>query len=281
MQNLLNYLRLIRIVNCLLAAVGVWVGAYLTWVEPEWLFPALASAAAFLICAGGNVVNDIIDRDLDRIIHPERVLVTGVITVERARTVAIALNVVGIIPALFISLWLTGLSLLTIALLLVYNTHLKRYPMIGNVVVALLAGATFLVGGLSVNTTLALALPGPLIAAIYAFLFHLVRELIKDVQDLDGDRQAGFRTLPMIVGESVSILLALGMFAVLSVLTYIPVWYGWFGRTYEVITVYVVDLPTLLLLILLWGNPSANMLRLTSHALKLGMLLGLAALVFT
>lgn len=58
-----------------------------------------------------------------------------------------------------------------------------------------------------------------------------------------------------------------------------PVYFGWFSRAYEVITIYLVDLPLLGLLIFVWGNPSQRLLRIGSFALKIGMLLGLLALL--
>jgi hypothetical protein len=71
------------------------------------------------------------------------------------------------------------------------------------------------------------------------------------------------------------------LFFVLVILTYIPILTGWFGGAYEIITVYVVDLPILGLLIFVWGSPTRRMLRIGSAALKLGMLLGLVALLTT
>jgi 4-hydroxybenzoate polyprenyltransferase len=138
---------------------------------------------------------------------------------------------------------------------------------------------TFLTGGMAVEPELVFRLPGPLIPAVFAFFFHLVREIVKDVQDIEGDRNSGVKTLPQITGVSTSLLIALILFAVLTFLTCIPVFYGWFSDTYKIIAVYVVDLPLLALLIFVWGNPSRIMLAVGSAALKVGMVLGLAALV--
>ena len=65
----------------------------------------------------------------------------------------------------------------------------------------------------------------------------------------------------------------------LTILTYIPILARWFDQPYETITVYIVDLPLLVLLILVWGNPTRRMLAIGSTALKIGMVLGLVALV--
>jgi geranylgeranylglycerol-phosphate geranylgeranyltransferase len=262
-----------------LAGVGVWIGAYLTWLTPSYYGPTVAALAAFLVCAAGNTFNDLIDIETDRINRPHRVLVRGGLTLTYARNLTIALNVAAFVMSLAVSLWVSAIALVTIGLLLAYNLYLKRIPLLGNSVVAFLAGLTFVTGGLAAEPALTFRLPGPLIAAIFAFLFHLVREIIKDVQDMEGDRQAGLNSLPLVWGVSKSLHLALGLFAVLVLFTYWPVFRGWFGRTYEVITVYVVDLPLLALLIFVSANPSPRMLTFGSIALKIGMTLGLLALI--
>ena len=110
-------------------------------------------------------------------------------------------------------------------------------------------------------------------------MFHLVREIVKDVQDIEGDRQAGVTTLPQVIGVPRSLLVALLLFFALTVLTYIPVLTGWFGEAYKIITVYVIDLPLLAFLIFLWGNPSPLMLKIGSLWLKAGMAMGIIALL--
>ena len=95
----------------------------------------------------------------------------------------------------------------TIGLLVAYNLYLKKVPLVGNVAVALLAGMTFITGGLAYDPVFTFRLPGPLIPATFAFFFHLVREIVKDVQDIDGDSRLGVKSLPMVVGVSRSLLL--------------------------------------------------------------------------
>jgi geranylgeranylglycerol-phosphate geranylgeranyltransferase len=278
-QRLIDWLRLIRLINCLLASVGVWIGAYLTWITPEFYGPTVVSMAAFLICAAGNIVNDLVDVQVDAINRPRRVLVSGLISHRAARFAAITLNAVAILMGIAVSWPVLVLGLVTIALLLAYNLRLKRLPVIGNVAVALAAGLTFIAGGLAVDPAFAFSFPGPLVGAIFAFLFHLVREIIKDVQDMDGDRAAGLGSLPLSVGPTRALLVAWLLFMVLVILTFVPAWRHWFGPLYMIITVYIVDLPLLALLIFTWQNPRPRMLEITSQALKVGMSLGLIALL--
>ncbi len=281
MGRALETIRLIRPVNCLLAMAGVWIGAWMTWFHPVYYNPLLASLAAFLTCAGGNSINDYLDISIDRINRPERTLVKGTLSRPDALKVGIGSNVLALVLALTVNQAVTITAVIVISLLLAYNLFLKRVPLAGNVTIALLGGLTFITGGLAVDPTLTWVLPGPLIPAVFALLFHLVREILKDVQDREGDRQAGIRTLPQIIGVQPALLVCLALFLLLVIFTFVPIVTGWFGDVYKVIAVYIVDLPTLALLILIWANPSPKMLNIGSIALKLGMILGLVALVLS
>jgi len=278
---LLDTLRLIRVVNCLLAMVGVWIGAYLTWFGPSFYGPTVVSIAAFLACAAGNALNDLVDVETDRINHPHRVLVRNRLSHRFVRNLVVVLNIGALAIGAAVSWAVLAVGAVTVGLLVAYNLKLKRLTGAGNAAVALLAGLTFVTGGLAVDPVLAFRLPGPLIAGAFAFFFHLVREIVKDVQDMEGDRAAGLTTLPLRIGASHSLTIALGLFVVLVILTYVPVFQGWFGRAYEIIAIYLVDLPLLALLIIVWGYPNRRMLAVASSALKAGMVLGLVALILS
>ena len=279
MWAFLDYLRLIRVINCIIAASAVLIGAYFTWTSPVYYAPVMSAIAAFLVCAAGNVVNDIVDIDVDLINQPKRVLPAGDISKVAATKLAIALTILAVFVAMAINWLVMGAVVLAIILLTLYNLKAKRIPILGNLIIALLGALTFLTGGLAVDKLLTFTLPGPLIPALFAFFFHLAREILKDVEDIEGDRRVGIRTFPQVVGESKAVLTVLVVFFIMVVLTFIPVFAGWFGRAYEIITIYIIDLPLLLFLIFIWGNPNRRMLRMGSIGLKAGMLLGIVALI--
>ncbi|UCE23143.1 MAG: geranylgeranylglycerol-phosphate geranylgeranyltransferase [Candidatus Zixiibacteriota bacterium] len=268
-----------RPINCLLAMTGVWVGAYLTWFKPLFYAPGITGIAAFLACGAGNAVNDCVDIDIDRINRPDRVLVKGTLSRRYALILAAVLNLVAVGLALTVSREVTVVGLVTIALLYMYNFRLKSIPVLGNLAVSFLAGLTFVTGGVAVDFYFAFDLPGPLIAFIFAFLFHLVREIVKDVQDIEGDRAVGISTLPQVIGVQKSLLIVLALFFVLVLLSFMPLLYGWYGTPYKIVAIYVMELPILSFLIFLWGNPTPVMLKVASGVLKAGMALGIVALL--
>lgn len=281
MSKILPYVIIIRPINCFLASITVWVGAMMTWLTPQVFSPLLASAATFFVCAAGNIVNDIVDIPIDRINRPERVLVQKKISTTSAYIFSIVLNITALCIAYFVNLEVFAAAITAISLLYLYNYKAKQIPFLGNIIIAFLAGMVFITGGLAIDRILAFTLPGPLIGAVFAFLFHVVREIIKDSQDIDGDLQAGIKTIPIIFGKRFSIAVAMVIFLILTLFTYIPILKGWYSETYRILTVYIVDLPLLCFLIFLWGNPTTKMLSIGSLLLKLGMGIGIVALIFS
>ncbi len=260
--------------------VGVWIGAHLTQVEGEHFRPYMAGLATFLVCAFGNVINDLIDIELDKINRPRRVLVRGALTRGFAVGLAVASGGLAILLSLTVGWEVTTMVLVAIALLAAYNLWLKQIPLLGNFVVAVLGGLTFVTGGLAAAPERILDLPGALLPALMAIPFHLVREIVKDVEDIVGDSLAGIITLPQLIGARPALAMASGLFLSLVGLTIIPIWAHWFGPLYEVIALYIIDIPLLGLLICLWLRPRQPLLAITSVALKLGMLMGIVALLF-
>lgn len=278
MHKLIETLKLIRVLNCVMAMLGVGLGAHLVAGDIAFYGPVMAALCAAFVCAAGNIVNDLVDIDIDRINRPHRTLVRQALSRRFAITLAIVLNIAALGVALTVSTAVALIGLVAIGLLMAYNLRLKRVTFVGNVVIALLGGMTFLTGGMAVDLAGAFDLPGPLIPALFAFLFHLVREIVKDVQDIAGDRKLGVPTLPQAIGVKPSLWLALGLFLALAAATLVPIWLGWFGEWYKQITIYTMDLPLAALLILLCFRPTERMLQVVSWALKVGMVLGIVAI---
>ena len=279
MTSLIDIFRLMRVVNCLLAMLAVWVGAYMITGRPTYFDTLVAGLSIFFICAAGNILNDLIDRPIDRINRPSRVLVTGKVSPRQAYYLLAICAIPGLLLSVAVNVQVFMIALFAASSLVVYNFGLKKVPLLGNALIATLAGLMFFTGGFAADPELALALPGPIIPAIFAFLIHLDREILKDIQDMCGDEAVGIRTLPMIIGTSRSLILILGIFLILVLGTLYPFLAGWYGQTYKIITVYIIDLPMLVLLIFVWGNPTPRMLTITSIAFKVIMALGLIALI--
>ena len=123
-QRLIATFKLVRLVNCLLAMAAVIIGAHVTGGFALY-GPFMASLAAFFVCAAGNVVNDLLDVESDRINHPSRVMVRETLTQKYAMVLAVILHLVGLFCAVSVNSSVLAATLIAIVLLAGYNFFLK------------------------------------------------------------------------------------------------------------------------------------------------------------
>src|SRR2546428_7527295 len=187
-----------------MSAVGVAIGGVVGVGSAAWgdlARPlALAAAAAASFTAGGNALNDIFDRETDRINHPDRPLASGQLTLGTARAFAVSAFVIAAVLAAFINPFALLIVGLNVILMLSYENWLKARGAPGNVVVAYLVGSLFLFAGVSVFRSSTGPLIRTRILAALAFLATLGREITKDIEDMRGDVDR--LTLPRRIGAS-------------------------------------------------------------------------------
>ena len=126
------------------------------------------------------------------------------ITSFQALSFAIILFIIGSVTAFQLPFYamLTAVGIV-MPLIIIYSLRLKGTPLLGNITVAVILGLTFIFCGLAFNKL------GPMvIPAILAFGLTLVRELIKDIADVEGDNSAGLKTLPLVIGKNKAITFA-------------------------------------------------------------------------
>lgn len=219
------WLHLIRLGNTVTALAGTVVGglaargAGLPVSGSFWFVVLLAAFSTACVTAGGNVVNDVLDRESDRTNHPSRPLVTGTVSVGAAKTGAAILLVAGgvaILPIVSTAPLIVPIFLVAVAALLGYEFRFKSVGFAGNVLVASLTGAVFLYGGAAAGNLLVVV---PF--ALMAFGATLSRELIKDMEDAEGDRDR--RTLPQTRGFGVASAAARLSVALAVLLSPVPV----------------------------------------------------------
>ncbi len=193
-----GYLKLFRLGNCAMGALGALLAAVICAgvddVGSFWSEIALSMAVVASFTAAGNSLNDYYDRDIDKVAHPERPIPSGAVSASAARSLSLGLFGLAFALSLFISLWSVGIVIVSIAIMVGYEQWLKAEGLAGNLAISWLTGALFLFGGAAVGR-----LEIAWILAALAFLATLGREIVKDIQDIEGDK--GFRrTLPMRMG---------------------------------------------------------------------------------
>src|SRR6184192_1442041 len=204
-----DLLRLVRINNLLLAAAGVLAGGWIALGAVR-TPNVLALAAVAAVAMAGNVLNDIWDQAADRVNRSrgERPLATGRVTRGTADLCVASGAVIGLGAAAFVNGTAVLVGLAAFAVLGLYSPVLKRRGLPGNLAVALVGGLPLMYGAIAVGHAAAGIVPWILAAWI-----HLVREIVKDIDDQTGDQALGRRTLPLVLGARPASLVAAGLAA--------------------------------------------------------------------
>jgi geranylgeranylglycerol-phosphate geranylgeranyltransferase len=227
-MKLSPFIKILRVPNLVLLGFSVMLGFWLSHnpAGPLGLFLLVIAAMS---CAGfGNVVNDLADIETDRISHPDRPLGRREISPKQAIIFSGLLALVSLFCSFGVSA-ATGIGVvLPLALLGMYAAFLKGTPIVGNVLVSLLVAYGIIFGGLTSGGLHRLFIP-----ALLAFLLNFPREIVKDVQDLRGDKAAGIVTSAALsAGTLKFIIAACALGYVLLVFT--PFIFHQFGMLYAV-----------------------------------------------
>ncbi len=156
----------------------------------------LLSISTILIAAAGYIINDYYDVKIDLINKPDRVVIGKSIARRFAILFHTALSFAGVGSGFLISWKIGVINFLSAFLLWLYSNYLKRQPFVGNLTVAFLTGLSIELINVLYNVNNQLVT----IYALFAFFMTLIREIIKDMEDLKGDNSFGCKTLPIIWG---------------------------------------------------------------------------------
>lgn len=244
---MIYFLNLIRWKNLLMIALVQILIKYallLPFYETHGVITTLTPLAFFLlvfatlcIAAGGYIINDVYDIEADLVNKPGEVIINKHITEKRALTLFIVLNIIGVGIGFYLSngIGKSGyfvLFFIASALLYIYSSFLKQIPLIGNIVVSLVVALSILLVGIfellpvvdDNNREIQITFFKIIMDyALFALMINFIRELVKDIEDVDGDHKAGMQTLPIILGRERTgkIVFFLSLFPLLSVIYYI------------------------------------------------------------
>ena len=241
---------LIRVKNCLIASFGTAIAGLIAsnFNIHLWDRILLASLVVFFICGFGNVINDIYDIDIDKINKPYRPLPSGKISLKSAKLFAWILAISGILLSVFN--WKCFIiALVNTTILYLYAKRFKRNKIIGNPLVAYLTGSVFLFGGASVDNIFI-----TFILFLCAMLTTWGREIVKDFEDMEGDRRSGVLSFPIKYGKR-SLYLALGLLILAVILSPLPYLLGIFSFLY-LAGVLFCDILLLYSIVKLLKNPT-------------------------
>ncbi len=306
----MNFLRLIRWPNLLIIAATMFLVRYsIVWpglspFGPEAITPMplfiLLVGAFMLIAAAGYIINDLSDTDVDSINKPDKMMIGKMISFRNANSLYLILNGFVVLIAAFLGYklqsWrLTLILLMMIGLLYFYSRRYKRMNLIGNIVVAVASSMSLIIvwltdffylsrrEGLFEEASVSFPAITALLMAytLFSFLTSMIREMVKDVEDVQGDTRYGCQTFPVVAGVRAARIFLLLMSVILLVLMFL--WqYNLYLKTFytAAIVLFVSDFLAVYLIILLARAREKQQFHYISGVVKLLMVSGLISLLF-
>jgi geranylgeranylglycerol-phosphate geranylgeranyltransferase len=209
----------------------------------------LASILVFFMAGAGNVINDVFDYEIDAVNKPDRPIPSGKISLRNARIYAAVLYSIAILLGVIISCLIRNFIFLAIiiasaVIIYAYSRYFKAMPLIGNIVVGVMIGLCFVVGGFILlcdmgdRTVFKVSVYIGLLAAVA----NVARELVKDMEDVHGDQLGGARTFPVLYGKKISAVIAMILLVVAVAVCILLYTSGLFNIAYFVIIIIPVAL---------------------------------------
>jgi 4-hydroxybenzoate polyprenyltransferase len=309
MRLLLAFLRLIRLLNLVFIALTQVLFQYAI-VQPVMaqsgspfmltnLHFTLLVASSLLIAAAGYIINDYFDLNIDTINKPEKLVVEKHIRRRWAILWHMGLSMLGILISFYLS-WKTGAWWLGFAntgcviALWFYSTTFKKRMFTGNIIISLLTAWVVLVIGFlqfkTVYKSVEIVLEYDISKLVrltflyggFAFIISVIREVVKDMEDLPGDERYGCRTMPIVWGVNASKVFAATWMVVLIaalvvVQVYVLPFQWWWPALYCTV---LIIFPLLYLLRKLYTAATPKHFHHISNGLKFVMLTGILSMIF-
>jgi len=260
--------------------------------EPLFYLLVLASVC---IAAAGYIINDYFDENIDQVNKSSKVIIGKFINRRSAILLHAFLSFIGLVLSIYIGYKLTNIfiplfNFLAINILLVYSSTFKKKILIGNILISLLTAWVILVLTMAEyrfrispqDIVWQRLLKMSFLYAGFAFIISLIREVIKDMEDIEGDVRYDCRTMPIAWGMRVAKVFAAVWIAVLvgvlfAILIYVVQLGWWLSALYSFVA---IILPLLWVLQKLYKATTSSDFRRLSSAVKLIMLAGILSMLF-
>ncbi len=261
----------------------------------QFIFLVIASV---MIAAAGYIINDYFDLNIDQINKPEKVVVNAIISRRWVIFWHMFLSLLGLFFTVFAlpvaDYWYLVLANLgSIILLWFYSTNLKKQLLIGNVLISILTGWVIVIIFLSkfplkIHSLLLVDhdevryFRFMILYGSFAFIISLIREVIKDMEDREGDRKYGCRTMPIVWGLNASkVFVAVWIIVLVSVLTILQFYVLPFGWWHSALYCFVFIIgPLLWVFQKLFKAQSSEDFHKLSSLIKLVMFTGILSMFF-
>ncbi|GEP93845.1 geranylgeranylglycerol-phosphate geranylgeranyltransferase [Chitinophaga cymbidii] len=244
MNLLAAFFRMVRYPNLIYIALTQFLLQYCvvepvllnSGAEPSLSFPhfLMLCISTILVAAGGYIINDYFDINIDLVNKPDKMIVDKIINRRWAMAWHTILNMAGVSMGFLVAFqigqfYLGFVQVFCTLLLWFYSTSFKRQVLIGNVVISLLTALSVVVVGfyerqiyesfeaiMSFEGRKLIKIIG--VYALFAFVLSMIREIVKDLEDMIGDSKDGCRTIPIVWGVKKAKRFTMGMMFLLAIL---------------------------------------------------------------
>jgi 4-hydroxybenzoate polyprenyltransferase len=311
LKNLRAFLQLIRLPNLVFIAITQIIFLYcieqpifnsanvLKNISGIYFIALVVSSV--LIAAAGNIINDYFDLNIDQINKPQKVVVEKIIKRRWVIFWHLFLSIIGIALGFFIDFntkvkFLGVTNTVCVLLLFFYSASLKKKFLLGNILISLLTAWVILVitycetnhlidvfrrdSSLQVDKLSRLTF----LYAGFAFIISLIREVIKDMEDIEGDRKYGCKTMPIVLGlNATKVFVAVWLVVLIITLIIVQFYVLQFGWLFWISALYCITLiiaPLIRIFINLFKAQSSAEFHKLSSTVKIVMLTGILSMLF-
>lgn len=273
-MKIFYYYKISRPINIFLGSLSVLITATFFTPFPNVIKLIFAMLVVMLLNAAANCVNDIRDIEIDKINRPNRPLPAGKLNIPEVKIFAIILFIVGNIISFSLGIFPFIISLfIATPLMIIYAIKLKQIAIWGNLLVSFILGLAFIfAAGAFGNYKIGI------VPAVLAFLFTLIREIIKDMEDMIGDEQFDAKTLPVMIGIDKTKSIVVFLMFVLIIVILIPYLIGVYGVYYLIVVLISVGIPVLLMIGYLLINKEQKKYNYLAKILKVEIFFGLLSI---
>ena len=274
MKYLLGYIMIIRPLNVFLGGLTILISSLIIKYEGPAISVILPVFVVMFFTIGANTLNDYFDYEIDKINRPDRAISSGLVLRNQALILSLFSFIIGVLIALRLNKDSQLLSIgVSLPLIIAYNVKLKNYALIGNIIVSLILAMSFIYAGLVFKKTEPLIIP-----ALLAFGLTLIREIVKDLADIKGDKSAGLMTFPIVYGKKKTIILCTILSLFLGIGSFIPFLTGYYNTFYGISLILMVEIPLAVVVISLLNKPVILTAKRGSKLLKFCTLGGLLSI---
>lgn len=268
-------IKISRPINFVLTFLSIVVAGFIASKKFDLSFVLFSAAlAGAFSSAAGNIINDYYDVEIDKINRPDRIIPSNLMSKESVLKLYFVFLAISLLPAIYLPLQASVILICSAYIIFMYSFRLKKIPFYGNVVVAFMTGFAFIFGAASAGNMKAGIIPG-----VFAFLINLMREIVKDMEDVEGDHKSLIKTYPQIYGfkEAKALINQIGI--LLFVCTLVPFIFEIYTIEFFVAVMIVVNPFLIFTLKKLYFSTTKENFHTVSNYLKLNMLFGLIAII--